>query len=147
MPVLVPERDFNIERERVMHYVINSLSVLSAVRATNVITVTHLGARNLIVGSTVVLSGFTPNSFDGTYLVATLPTLTSFTIANVGVNEPATVIGPVKANEQRTMKNIRPGRATPNLPHEQRWWLVTFTDLSDQWYKVVDRVVTPGAGP
>lgn len=53
----------------------------------------------------------------------------------------ATVVG-------KSMKQIFPQHPGPNTPgHQVRYWKVTFTDLSFQWYLVDYRVVTPVGPP
>lgn len=47
-------------------------------------TVTTSAAHGIPVGATIALSGVTDNSFDGTFVVATVPTSTTFTVAMGG---------------------------------------------------------------
>ena len=55
-------------------------------------TLTTSGAHNYAVGTQVVLAGFTPSTYNGTYLVQTVPNSTTFTIATT-VNSVASVLG------------------------------------------------------
>lgn len=47
-------------------------------------TFTTSTAHSLTVGQTVVVAGVTPTTFNGTFVVATTPTATTFTVANAG---------------------------------------------------------------
>jgi hypothetical protein len=47
-------------------------------------TFTTSTAHGLSVGQTVVVAGVTPTTFNGTFVVATVPSSTTFTVANVG---------------------------------------------------------------
>ncbi len=55
------------------------------VRASNVVTVTTLAPHGFAVGETVVIDGST-GGFDGSFTIATIPTTTSFTYSQTGVD-------------------------------------------------------------
>ena len=55
-------------------------------------SLTTSGAHNYAVGTQVVLAGFTPSTYNGTYLVQTVPSATTFTIATT-VNTVASGLG------------------------------------------------------
>ena len=61
----------------------------AAVRLTNVVTITCTAAHNLCAGQTVTLAGFTmtTNQCNGTFLITSVPTTTTFTVASAGANE------------------------------------------------------------
>jgi len=61
-------------------------SPTGAVRSANVVTITTTAAHNLVVGNWVTITSVTNPSFDGSYLVASVPTATTFTYAQVGPN-------------------------------------------------------------
>lgn len=54
-----------------------------AVRATNVVTITTTAAHGFIAGDSVVVAGVTDASFNGTFTIATVPSTTTFTYAQV----------------------------------------------------------------
>jgi hypothetical protein len=56
-------------------------------RATNTTTATTAAPHGLSVGSTVIISGATPASFNGTFTVNAVPTPTTFNFVNAGPNE------------------------------------------------------------
>ncbi|MFN0252390.1 MAG: PQQ-dependent sugar dehydrogenase [Kofleriaceae bacterium] len=58
-----------------------NLGAASAVRANNVVTITTSGAHRLRKGATVTIAGIDDASFDGTFAIASVPSLTSFTYA------------------------------------------------------------------
>jgi hypothetical protein len=62
-------------------------------RGTNTTTATTPAPHGLSVGSTVIISGATPASFNGTFTVNAVPTPTTFTFANAGPNESASAAG------------------------------------------------------
>lgn len=51
--------------------------------ATNVTTYTTAAAHGLAIGSQVTISGTNPSGYDGTYTVVTVPTTTTFTVAQL----------------------------------------------------------------
>lgn len=61
-------------------------STNGAVRATNVVTITTVSAHGFAVGNPVQISGVTDTSFIGTFLVATVPSATTFTFAQNGAD-------------------------------------------------------------
>jgi hypothetical protein len=71
----------------------NQRAVSSIARATGATTVTTAAAHGLSVGSVVNLSGVTPTTFNGTFTVLSVPTPTTLTFANGGVNDTATTLG------------------------------------------------------
>lgn len=57
-------------------------NITSAVSATNVTTITTALYHDFRVGDTIIVSGVTDTRFNGTYVVTTVPTVTSFTYSN-----------------------------------------------------------------
>jgi DNA-binding beta-propeller fold protein YncE len=57
-----------------------------AVRKTNVVTVTTTAAHGFTTGHTVVISGVTDTSFNGTFTIASVPSSTTFTYNQVGAD-------------------------------------------------------------
>ncbi len=55
-------------------------------RASNVVTVTTTAAHNFVVNQLVIISGVTDSSFNGTFVVGTVPTTTTFTYSQTGSN-------------------------------------------------------------
>lgn len=55
-------------------------------RATNVVTVTTTAAHGFVAGNQVTIAGVTDASFNGTFIVASVPTTTSFTYAQTAGN-------------------------------------------------------------
>lgn len=70
---------------------------ISSISITNqTATVTTSGAHGLAVGTAVTLSGVTPSTYNGSYVIATVPSTTTFTLAYPASNTPAsnaTVVG------------------------------------------------------
>jgi hypothetical protein len=67
-------------------------NIATAARASNVVTITTAAAHGLAAGNSVVVAGVTPvgtTTFDGTWAVATVPTATSFTFAQVAPADTA----------------------------------------------------------
>lgn len=64
-------------------------------RSSNVVTVTRAASptMNILVGDTVVISGVTPSSFNGTHTVTGVTGTTSFTYAQTDSDESSTVHG------------------------------------------------------
>ncbi len=50
---------------------------------TNTVTVTTATAHNLLIGQTVVISGVTPAAYNGTYVVTSIPSPTTFTYTSL----------------------------------------------------------------
>ncbi len=61
-------------------------SPTGAVRSGNVVTITTTAAHNFSVGYTVTVAGVTDLSFNGTFTIASVPSTTTFTYAQVGSN-------------------------------------------------------------
>ncbi len=57
-----------------------------AVRAGNVVTITTTQAHTLLIGQVVTVAGVTDASFNGTFLVASVPSPTTFTYAQTGAD-------------------------------------------------------------
>ena len=55
-------------------------------RATNVVTITTQTAHGFVQGDSVVVAGVSDVSFNGTFTVASVPTTTTFTYAQTGVD-------------------------------------------------------------
>lgn len=54
-------------------------NIASAVRASNSVTLTTSGAHNILAGQTVTVAGVTDASFDGVFVIASVPTATTLT--------------------------------------------------------------------
>ena len=54
-----------------------------AVRSSNVVTITTVGTHGFSAGSTVVISGVTDSSFNGTFTIASVPSTSTFTYSQV----------------------------------------------------------------
>lgn len=67
-----------------------SYSTTNRVRATNVTTITTSAAHGLAVGDVVEVSGVGGTSYNGTFVVASVPLTTTFTYANTAANEGST---------------------------------------------------------
>jgi hypothetical protein len=59
---------------------------VGAVRAANVVTITTTVAHGYVVGQTVTIAGVTTATFNGTFVIASTPTPTTFTYAQVAAN-------------------------------------------------------------
>lgn len=64
-------------------------TLTSIVVLTNVGTVTTVAAHGLMVGQTTTVSGSTTSALNGAYVIATVPSTTTFTIATSGVADAA----------------------------------------------------------
>lgn len=62
-------------------YVPGGVDVVAASWVTAVSTYTTAVVHNLVVGQPVVVTGFIPTGYNGTYLVVSTPTTTTFTVA------------------------------------------------------------------
>jgi hypothetical protein len=60
--------------------------ITSAVRSTNVVTITTAEAHSYPVGMSVLIAGVTTSTFDGTFTIASVPTTTTFTYAQTAGN-------------------------------------------------------------
>jgi hypothetical protein len=76
-----------------VYTIANQRNITNLVRASNVTTVTVAAAHGLAVGNSVTITGASGAGFNGTFTVASVPTATTFTVANAGANETATVFG------------------------------------------------------
>ena len=65
---------------------ISAAGVPGADRTTNVVTITTTAAHSISIRDLVTVSGVTDSSFDGTFLVASVPTTTTFTYAQTDSN-------------------------------------------------------------
>lgn len=65
-------------------------SIVSAVRASNVITVTTTDHHGFANGDSVVIAGVSVSSMNGTYVITSVPTDHTFTYANSGTNATGT---------------------------------------------------------
>jgi len=63
-----------------------TIAANGAVRASNTVTITTTAAHSFVVGQTVVISGVTDASFNGTFSIATVPSTTTFTYSQTGAN-------------------------------------------------------------
>lgn len=60
--------------------------ITSAVRSSNVVTITTAEAHGYPVGMSVLIAGVTDSSFDGTFTIASVPTSTTFTYAQTAAD-------------------------------------------------------------
>lgn len=60
--------------------------ISTAVRASNVVTITTAAAHGFPVGMSVLIAGVTDSSFNGTFTIASVPTSTTFTYAQTAAN-------------------------------------------------------------
>lgn len=60
--------------------------ITSAVRSTNVVTITTAEAHSYPVGMSVLIAGVTTSTFNGTFTIASVPTTTTFTYAQTAGN-------------------------------------------------------------
>jgi hypothetical protein len=65
---------------------VSSVVISTAVRATNVSTITTAAPHGRLVGESVVITGVADSSFNGTWVIASVPLTTSFTFAQVAGN-------------------------------------------------------------
>src|SRR5712691_6740627 len=63
-----------------------TIAANGAVRASNTVTITTTATHSFVVGQAVVISGVTDASFNGTFLIATAPSTTTFTYSQTGAN-------------------------------------------------------------
>ena len=91
-------------------------SITNVSRTSNVSTITTGLTHNLIVGDSVVVSGVTndSNSFNGSFIVVSVPSTTTFTCANTGSNfGPAAATGTIPALTYGTSRALY--AATSNI--------------------------------
>lgn len=62
------------------------VAITSAVRTSNVVTITTATAHSFPVGMSVLISGVTNTSFNGTFTIASVPSSTTFTFAQTAGN-------------------------------------------------------------
>lgn len=75
------------------------------ITGTNTATLTTQGAHNLVTGQQVIVSGI-DNTFNGTYTILSVPTLSSFTYTKVALNQgPTAVTGGSGIVVENTMYN------------------------------------------
>lgn len=63
-----------------------TITATGAVRAANVVTITTTAAHNFVVGQIIIIAGVTDASFNGSVLVSSVPTTTTFTFSQAGTN-------------------------------------------------------------
>jgi hypothetical protein len=64
--------------------------IITAVRASNIITVTTAFHHGFASGDSVVIGGVSVSGMNGTYVITSVPTRTTFTYANSGTNATGT---------------------------------------------------------
>lgn len=74
---------------------VTSYNINNVSRTSDVATVTTTAAHGFVVGQQVVVDA-NVNSFDGTVVITGVPTTTTFTYANVGIDESSGATGTVK---------------------------------------------------
>lgn len=70
--------------------VVTSVSTTLRATASNIATITTGSATNLAIGQVVTVSGMTDGTYNGTFIVLSTPTATSFTYALTHANESPT---------------------------------------------------------
>jgi hypothetical protein len=70
-----------------------TIAVGGAARASNILTVTTGANHGFSIGQSVTISGLTPADMNGTFVVASVPSATTFTVANTGTNASNSVLG------------------------------------------------------
>ncbi len=121
-----------------------------AVRSANLVTITTTAAHGLQVGQAVVIAGVTDASFNGTFVILSVPTSTTFTYAQVAMDAtsgngtatntpqiPADFVGPHAMWERGEGSSERfvPMDETSTLPDtgistNLRWWTYLANQLS-----------------
>lgn len=69
------------------------VSNTALVRTSNVVTVTTATPHGILVGDHVTIADVTPSSFNGSFQVDSVPTSTSFTYSQTGIDETASIFG------------------------------------------------------
>ena len=64
--------------------------IVTAIRASNIITVTTTDHHGFASGDSIVIADVSVGSMNGTYVITSVPTLTTFTYANSGSNATGT---------------------------------------------------------
>jgi hypothetical protein len=77
------------ESEATLHQV-GVTDIITAIRASNIITVTTTDHHGFANGDSIVIAGVSVGSMDGTYVITSVPTETTFTYANSGSNTTGT---------------------------------------------------------
>lgn len=73
-------------------------TLTSIVVATNVATTTTVAAHGLMVGQKTTVSGSTTAALNATYVIATIPSTTTFTFTTAGVGDATYNNGPLTIN-------------------------------------------------
>ena len=94
-------------------------------------TLTSASAHGLATGDLVTIAGMTPSGYNGTYLVATVPTTTTFTVTTSGSNLGASTVSgtaSVPAQASFTARSagtvglvVRPAQSVTTVAHIQEW--------------------------
>ncbi|MBI1750155.1 MAG: hypothetical protein HY234_15705 [Acidobacteria bacterium] len=63
-----------------------TITSTGAARSANVVTITTTAAHNFVVGQLVIIAGVTDTSFNGSFLISTVPTTTTFTYSQSANN-------------------------------------------------------------
>lgn len=63
-----------------------SITATGAVRSSNLVTITTSAAHNFVAGQTVTISGVTDTSFNGAFVIQTVPSTTTFTYSQAANN-------------------------------------------------------------
>ena len=71
---------------------VGTIGATGATRASGVVTITT-SAISVVIGAKITIAGVTPASFNGTFVIATVPDTTHFTYAQTGADETSTVGG------------------------------------------------------
>lgn len=71
-------------------HVVGVNDISTAVRSSNVVTITTDHHHGFIVGQTIVIAGTSVSSMDGTFTITTVPTESSFTYSNSGTDASGT---------------------------------------------------------
>jgi hypothetical protein len=119
-----------------------SVATTKRARASNVTTITTASVHGLLVGDGVKIVGLGGTGYNGTWTVASVPTITTFTYANTGSDEAetsdtggtvtdyyATSIGPLNIAMERLIDSINSIVSKCHNTHNPyKWWMAYDTD-------------------
>src|SRR5437870_8324062 len=80
-----------------------------AVRTSNIVTITTTSPHGFTQGQTVVISGVTDTSFNGTFIIASVPSTTTFTYSQIGSDATSGngSVFNIRSEERRVGKECR----------------------------------------
>src|SRR5712692_1872079 len=83
-----------------------------AVRASNIVTITTTSPHGLTQGQTVVISGVTDTNFNGTFIIASVPSTTTFTYSQIGADATSGNGSVFNINVKWFVNDVEGGNAT-----------------------------------